>query len=333
MKADEGIFLVYSLTSKAYRVLNKRSRKIEETYYVTFDDSNVKKLKASEDTVGEIFSQTGQVTASIANLFEKFVELFDEPEKATLSKASAADNKVDHMKELIEDVAKQMNEGGSSSNDPPQHDASVEGEEPSSSQPGSHVEGKNCSPAAPERPAVPESQSTPESPVVPESSTPPETPVAPENQDTPESLSIEGVNADMSYDYDSQSELEELVNAELDPSYDPNYSLLVKWTRDHPVSQVVGNVSEKVLTRSQLKAKQTSLFSKVEFCMFNSFVSKVEPKTVNTALDHFEWVQAMQDELNEFERKKLGASFQLLKMPQLLVSNGSLEIRWIRKAM
>ena len=39
--------------------------------------------------------------------------------------------------------------------------------------------------------------------------------------------------------------------------------------------------------------------------MFNSFVSKVEPKTVNVALDHFVWVQVMQDELNEFKRNKV----------------------------
>ena len=76
----------------------------------------------------------------------------------------------------------------------------------------------------------------------------------------------------MTLDFDSQSEPEEMINAELDPSFDPNYPPLTKWTRDHPISQVVGDVSEKVLTRSQLKAKQTSLFSKVEFCMFNSFV-------------------------------------------------------------
>ena len=57
VKADEGIFLGYSLTSKAYWVLNKRSRKIEETYYVTFDDNYVKKLKATEEAIGEIFSQ------------------------------------------------------------------------------------------------------------------------------------------------------------------------------------------------------------------------------------------------------------------------------------
>ncbi|KAL7618098.1 hypothetical protein Lser_V15G04336 [Lactuca serriola] len=36
--------------------------------------------------------------------------------------------------------------------------------------------------------------------------------------------------------------------------------------------------------------------------MFNSYVSKIEPKTVNVALDYSDWVQTMQDELHEFER-------------------------------
>ena len=143
VKADEGIFLGYSLTSKAYWVLNKRSRKIEETYYVTFDDNYVKKLKATEEAIGEIFSQTGQVTASIANLFDQFVELFDEPEKATLSEAKAADNKIDHLKQIVEDAAKQMGEGEQVPNEPPQHGSSVEGENPfSSNQPNSHFQGR-----------------------------------------------------------------------------------------------------------------------------------------------------------------------------------------------
>ena len=37
-KADEGIFLGYSLTSKAYRVFNRRTLNIEESIHVTFDE-------------------------------------------------------------------------------------------------------------------------------------------------------------------------------------------------------------------------------------------------------------------------------------------------------
>ena len=108
----------------------------------------------------------------------------------------------------------------------------------------------------------------------------------------------------MNDDSNVQSEFEE-VSVELDPSNDLNFPTLTKWTSDHPKTHVIGESSTGVLTRSQQKAKRTALFFKVEFCMFNSFVSKVEPQTVNVALDHSDWMQAMQEELNEFEQNKV----------------------------
>ncbi|CAJ2637485.1 unnamed protein product [Trifolium pratense] len=42
-KSDEGIFLGYSLTSKAYRIYNKRTLTIEESMHVSFDESNTSK--------------------------------------------------------------------------------------------------------------------------------------------------------------------------------------------------------------------------------------------------------------------------------------------------
>jgi hypothetical protein len=38
VKSDEGIFLGYSMNSKAYRVNNKRSLTIEESIHVVFDE-------------------------------------------------------------------------------------------------------------------------------------------------------------------------------------------------------------------------------------------------------------------------------------------------------
>ena len=39
-KADEGIFLGYSTTSKAYRVFNKKTLVFEESMHIVFDESN-----------------------------------------------------------------------------------------------------------------------------------------------------------------------------------------------------------------------------------------------------------------------------------------------------
>src|SRR4051812_823419 len=42
-KSDEGIFLGYSLSSKAYRIYNKRTLTIEESMHVSFDETNTSK--------------------------------------------------------------------------------------------------------------------------------------------------------------------------------------------------------------------------------------------------------------------------------------------------
>ena len=42
-KTDEGLFLGYSPTSKAYRVFNKSSLKIEESFHVVSDETNPQK--------------------------------------------------------------------------------------------------------------------------------------------------------------------------------------------------------------------------------------------------------------------------------------------------
>ena len=51
-KSDEGIFLGYSLQSKAYRIYNKRTIIIEESIHVSFDESNA--ILPRKDILGDI---------------------------------------------------------------------------------------------------------------------------------------------------------------------------------------------------------------------------------------------------------------------------------------
>ena len=56
-KSDVGIFLVYSNSSKVYRVYNKRTLVVEESMHVTFDESNpssVEKGIIYDDAYGEL---------------------------------------------------------------------------------------------------------------------------------------------------------------------------------------------------------------------------------------------------------------------------------------
>ncbi|KAI3499752.1 hypothetical protein L1887_35561 [Cichorium endivia] len=95
------------------------------------------------------------------------------------------------------------------------------------------------------------------------------------------------------------------IDAEGPPEFDPNYPPLNKWTRNHPPFLVIGDVRDKVLTRAQLQQRQLDLNKTSELCMFNVFISKVEPKNVKDAFDHPDWIEALQMELEEFERNKV----------------------------
>nr|KAJ0227803.1 hypothetical protein LSAT_V11C100040470 [Lactuca sativa] len=66
--------------------------------------------------------------------------------------------------------------------------------------------------------------------------------------------------------------------------------------RDHPVDRIIGNIHDGVRTRSSVLNN---------FCMYVNFVSMILPDKVHTALQDADWIKAMQEELNEFERHKV----------------------------
>nr|GFA17375.1 hypothetical protein [Tanacetum cinerariifolium] len=68
-----------------------------------------------------------------------------------------------------------------------------------------------------------------------------------------------------------------------------------KWTKDHPLNNIIGQLSRPVSTRLQLHEQAL-------FCYYDAFLTSVEPKTYKEALTQACWIEAMQEELNEFER-------------------------------
>ncbi|GJT00050.1 retrovirus-related pol polyprotein from transposon TNT 1-94 [Tanacetum coccineum] len=70
---------------------------------------------------------------------------------------------------------------------------------------------------------------------------------------------------------------------------------VTKWTKDHPLDNIIGELERPVSTRLQLHEQAL-------FCYYDAFLSSVEPKTYKDALTQSCWIEAMQEELNEFER-------------------------------
>nr|GEV86409.1 hypothetical protein [Tanacetum cinerariifolium] len=68
-----------------------------------------------------------------------------------------------------------------------------------------------------------------------------------------------------------------------------------RWTKDHPLEQVIGNPSQSVRTRRQLE-------SDAEMCMFVLTVSRTEPKNIKEAMTDSAWIESMHEELHQFDR-------------------------------
>ena len=86
-----------------------------------------------------------------------------------------------------------------------------------------------------------------------------------------------------------------------------------KFVINHPQDQIIGNPSSEVRTRSSLK----------NICNNFAFISQIEPKNINDVLVDENWMIAMQEELNQFERSEV---WELVSRP----SNQSvIGTRWI----
>nr|GFC37400.1 hypothetical protein [Tanacetum cinerariifolium] len=85
-----------------------------------------------------------------------------------------------------------------------------------------------------------------------------------------------------------------------------------KWTKDHPLNYIIGPLSRPVSTRLQLHEQAL-------FCYYDAFQTSVEPKTYKEALTQACWIEAMQEELHEFECLEV---WELVPRPDKVMEEG-----------
>ncbi|GJX70990.1 retrovirus-related pol polyprotein from transposon TNT 1-94 [Tanacetum coccineum] len=73
------------------------------------------------------------------------------------------------------------------------------------------------------------------------------------------------------------------------------FESLSRWTKDPPIANVIGDRSRSVSTRKQL---QTDAM----WCYFDAFLTLVEPKNFKQEMTEPSWIDAIQEEIHEFER-------------------------------
>ncbi|KAI3742653.1 hypothetical protein L1987_60345 [Smallanthus sonchifolius] len=127
------------------------------------------------------------------------------------------------------------------------------------------------------------------------------------------------VNQDLSYQSDT-TQVDVLLVPEV---------ASIKELKAHPISNVIGNLRDGVQTRSTLYNtclytvfKDTGVF---DVCSHSCFISQVEPKNVEMALSDNNWIEAMQEELAQFDRLKV---WNLVDLPKGVYLIGT---KWVFK--
>ncbi|GJR70363.1 integrase, catalytic region, zinc finger, CCHC-type containing protein [Tanacetum coccineum] len=93
---------------------------------------------------------------------------------------------------------------------------------------------------------------------------------------------------------------------------------LGRWTKDHLIANMIGDPSRFVSTRKQLETDAM-------WCYFDAFLTSVEPKNFKQAMTEPSWINAMQEEIHEFER------LEVWELVPCLDNVFLIKLKWIYK--
>ncbi|GJU70170.1 integrase, catalytic region, zinc finger, CCHC-type containing protein [Tanacetum coccineum] len=241
-KADIGIFIGYAPTKKAFRIYNRRTRRIIETIHVDFDELTA--MASEHSSSGPALHEMTPATISSG--------LVPNPPPSTPFVPS-------------------------STNSPSLTTVDQDAPSPSNSQ------------------TTPETQP----PVIPNDV----------EEDNHENSNLSISNRSSS----SSNVIPTIVHTTA-----PNSKHVTKWTKDHPLDNIIGELERPVSTRLQLHEQAL-------FCYYDAFLTSVKPKNYKDALTQACWIKVMQENLNEFEHLKV---WKLVPRPDKVMV---ITLKWIYK--
>nr|GEX02947.1 retrovirus-related Pol polyprotein from transposon TNT 1-94 [Tanacetum cinerariifolium] len=115
----------------------------------------------------------------------------------------------------------------------------------------------------------------------------------------------------------AESSSHNIGNSNVPTLYQPQVSEY-RWTKDHPLEQVRRNPSRLVQTRRQLATDP-------EMCMYALTVSTAELKNIKEAMADSAWIEAMQEELHQFDRLQV---WDLVDKP---FGKSIIKLKWLWK--
>ncbi|GKD14337.1 putative ribonuclease H-like domain-containing protein [Tanacetum coccineum] len=258
-KADIGVFIGYSETSRGFRIYNRRTKKIMETIHVKFDELTT--MASEHDCLEPMFQRFNNNTSSadtmntlskedLNNLFSPmFEEYFEKRTSDTPINSAAQPNQFHKDSPSTSSIITLMN-------------------------------------------SIKE-----------------------------DSADFNGNLDFVPYNTSSHEEIESST-ATLEPSNVQNFHQVQPsthiWTKDHPLDQVIGDSSKPVMTCQKLQTDS-------EVYMYALTVSTIEPKNIKEAMADHNWIESMQDELNQFERLQV---WELVTRPE---GKNIIALKWLWK--
>ncbi|GJS44154.1 retrovirus-related pol polyprotein from transposon TNT 1-94 [Tanacetum coccineum] len=131
-------------------------------------------------------------------------------------------------------------------------------------------------------------------------------------------LALDSFGNSVTYEFDSEASSSGTINVDTTHLNNPPLEHAQKWTKDHPLENVIGDINRSVSTRRQLETDAM-------WCFFNEFLENVEPKNFKEAVQYPCWIDAMQEEIHEFERL---AVWELVPAPLHSLVIG---LKWVYK--
>ncbi|GJX69688.1 putative ribonuclease H-like domain-containing protein [Tanacetum coccineum] len=301
-KSDEGFFVGYSLSSKAFRVYNIRTRKVQENLHIGFLENkpmiegNGPKWLFDLDSLTQSMNYVPVVAGTFSN---DFAGIQGVSESSTSSQqdqdwiampiwkdasyfGDASPNIVDNAQ--IEDKDELNDED----------DATEE------SHNGSNIQNND----------IADQQVNTARQEVNTGSREVSTALPKVNAATHEDLV--GLS---SASEDSHMEVQEIELGNIPQSYEVTTTPQTRIHKDHPIEHVIGDVQSSVQTRRMKTSYSEKGFLSAIYegkyhqdlhtCLFVCFLSQEEPKRISQALRDPAWVEAMQEELLQFKMQKV----------------------------
>ncbi|GJW46776.1 putative ribonuclease H-like domain-containing protein [Tanacetum coccineum] len=310
-KSDEGFFVGYSLSSKAFRVYNTRTRRVEENLHIGFlenkpmiegngpkwlfdIDSLTQSMNYVPVTAGTISNDSAGTSEEISQdcivmPIWKDTSYFDSPTKDV---ENGEPKTADDAQKQVEDSPNNENaEQDKFEDDSSTKDVNAAGQHVNTASPDVNTGSLKLNVVGP-------SVNTTSS----------------NNQDSPKDMftmgashTLEATHIEFFSDEDEPKvDLGNITNSYTVPTT-PNTRI----HKDHPIDNVIGDVKSSVQTRRMTKPTSEQGFlsdvyeqkthDTLNTCLYACFLSQIEPTSIAKALSDSSWVEAMQEELLQFK--------------------------------